>query len=197
MTEYEVSLVLDDLINLPQVFEYYGYKVKNGFTCCPFHHEKTPSCAVNMIKFHCFGCGEKGNAISFVKKMFNLDFKNAVRKIDEDFRLGLVSDKITNEQRKAINKRRIDIYNKQQEQQGLQELKYKYFQAWKDYILFEPEDKNYNIETPTYIVDNFFNNIDKRFINAVNTLSELNDIAFAYNFRIDKDEAKWIFTKGG
>lgn len=48
---------------------------------CPFHHEKTPSFTVNRQRntFHCFGCGEGGDAISFVMKMENLDYIGAIK----------------------------------------------------------------------------------------------------------------------
>ena len=51
--------------------------------CCPFHREKTPSFHVNVAKgfYHCFGCGESGDAISFVQKQEGLPFLDAVRKL--------------------------------------------------------------------------------------------------------------------
>lgn len=51
--------------------------------CCPFHHEKTPSFVINESQgyYHCFGCGESGDAISFVRKIEGLDFVEAVRKL--------------------------------------------------------------------------------------------------------------------
>ncbi len=48
---------------------------------CPFHEEKTASFNVNPAKqiFHCFGCGEGGNAFTFVMKYENISFPEAVR----------------------------------------------------------------------------------------------------------------------
>lgn len=50
---------------------------------CPFHNEKTPSFYVtpSMQRFHCFGCGKGGDAISFVCDYENLPFTDAVRKL--------------------------------------------------------------------------------------------------------------------
>ncbi|MGD9418524.1 MAG: DNA primase [Verrucomicrobiota bacterium JB025] len=50
---------------------------------CPFHTEKTPSFTVNpgMQRYHCFGCGAGGDAISFVREYENLPFTEAVRKL--------------------------------------------------------------------------------------------------------------------
>ena len=45
----------------------------NYMGCCPFHNEKTPSFFVSSQKgiFKCFGCGEGGDAISFLMKIQN------------------------------------------------------------------------------------------------------------------------------
>ena len=47
---------------------------------CPFHKEKTPSFSVDPTRqlYHCFGCGEGGDVISFVEKIENLDFLESV-----------------------------------------------------------------------------------------------------------------------
>lgn len=48
---------------------------------CPFHNEKTPSFTVYPAtqSFYCFGCGAGGDAITFVKKIDNLDYLDAVK----------------------------------------------------------------------------------------------------------------------
>ncbi|MDE6088008.1 MAG: hypothetical protein K2G25_06440, partial [Oscillospiraceae bacterium] len=49
--------------------------------CCPFHAEKTPSCTVypeENAHFYCFGCGESGDVISFLMKIENLSYMDAV-----------------------------------------------------------------------------------------------------------------------
>ena len=47
---------------------------------CPLHSEKTPSFTVNEDKgvFHCWGCGEGGDVITFIRKIEGLDFKGAL-----------------------------------------------------------------------------------------------------------------------
>jgi len=50
---------------------------------CPFHHEKTPSFVVTPERgtWHCFGCGEGGNAFAFLMRHDNLTFPEAVRSL--------------------------------------------------------------------------------------------------------------------
>ncbi len=47
---------------------------------CPFHTEKTPSFRVNEDKgvFHCFGCGEGGDVITFIERIEGLDFRTTL-----------------------------------------------------------------------------------------------------------------------
>lgn len=50
---------------------------------CPFHQEKSPSFSVHTSKqfFHCFGCGVSGDVFSFVQKIDNVTFPEAVRSV--------------------------------------------------------------------------------------------------------------------
>ncbi|WP_295093393.1 CHC2 zinc finger domain-containing protein [Ruminococcus sp.] len=67
------------------VAEYYGLKVnRKGMACCPFHDDKTPSMKIDQ-RYYCFGCGEKGDAVDYVSKMFGLNPKDAAVKICVDF----------------------------------------------------------------------------------------------------------------
>lgn len=51
---------------------------------CPFHNERTPSFTVNDVKrfYHCFGCGQHGDALSFVMQRQGLDFRAAVELLE-------------------------------------------------------------------------------------------------------------------
>ena len=53
------------------------------WACCPFHGEKTPSFHVDDRKgyYYCFGCHEKGNAISYLRKTRNMGFREAVESL--------------------------------------------------------------------------------------------------------------------
>lgn len=50
---------------------------------CPFHDERSPSFTVRpqVGRYHCFGCGEDGDAISFVQKLDHSSFQEAVEKL--------------------------------------------------------------------------------------------------------------------
>ena len=50
---------------------------------CPFHNEKTPSFTVypDSNSFYCFGCGAGGDAITFIRRIENLDYVEAVKSV--------------------------------------------------------------------------------------------------------------------
>src|SRR5437764_6435774 len=58
---------------------------------CPFHGEKTPSFSVHATRqfFHCFGCGTSGDVFSFVQKIENITFPEAVRAVAQKLNIPL------------------------------------------------------------------------------------------------------------
>jgi DNA primase len=61
---------------------------------CPFHNEKTPSFSVHATRqfYHCFGCGVSGDVFSFVQKIENITFPEAVRAVAQ--KLGIALPKV-------------------------------------------------------------------------------------------------------
>ena len=61
---------------------------------CPFHDERTPSFSVNADQklYHCFGCGEGGDAIGFVQQTEALDFPGAVEFLATRYGIELVRE---------------------------------------------------------------------------------------------------------
>ncbi len=58
---------------------------------CPFHDERTPSFSVNAVDklYYCFGCGAKGDVITFVRETESLDFVGAIEWLADRFRVQL------------------------------------------------------------------------------------------------------------
>jgi DNA primase len=58
---------------------------------CPFHNEKTPSFSVHATRqfYHCFGCGVSGDVFSFVQKLENVTFPEAVRAVAQKLGIAL------------------------------------------------------------------------------------------------------------
>lgn len=67
---------------------------RNQKCLCPFHLEKTPSCVVyqETQSFYCFGCGAGGDVITFIMKIENLDYVEAVRFLAEKNGISMPED---------------------------------------------------------------------------------------------------------
>lgn len=77
---------LQDKIAIDEVISSHVSLKRRGKTLvglCPFHNEKTPSFTVypDTRSFYCFGCGAGGDVISFVRRVENLDYIEAVRQV--------------------------------------------------------------------------------------------------------------------
>ena len=74
---------------------------------CPFHQEKTPSFGVSPDRgtFKCFGCGEGGDAITFVEKHENLDFVGAIEWLADRFGIPLEYEETSPEQDRQRKRR--------------------------------------------------------------------------------------------
>ena len=86
---------------------------RNYVCSCPFHSEKTPSCTVftETQSFYCFGCGAGGDVITFIMKVENLDFMEAVKLLAQ--RSGLeVPEKNNGDSSYAKRKTRIYEMNR-------------------------------------------------------------------------------------
>ena len=68
--------------------ERYGVEVNHhGMALCPFHNDRHPSLYVADDHYYCFACGEHGDVIDFVGKLFQLSPYDAARKLMADFHL--------------------------------------------------------------------------------------------------------------
>ncbi|MGJ5032247.1 VapE domain-containing protein [Bradyrhizobium sp. HKCCYLS2038] len=74
-------------VSLPDTASSFGVKLeKDGdefVGCCPFHAEKTSSFTIfvgkdHVQRFHCFGCGERGDVLDFVQKIKGVGLREAI-----------------------------------------------------------------------------------------------------------------------
>ena len=81
----------NDIVSV--ISEYITLKQKGSsyFGLCPFHNESTPSFSVSPDKqfYYCFGCGESGNVYSFIMRMENCDFPEAVKRLADRAHIAL------------------------------------------------------------------------------------------------------------
>ncbi len=100
-----VQLVQETVELKPRGQEFWG--------CCPFHGEKTPSFHVipSTQVWHCFGCGEGGDAFTYVMKRENLSFPESIRYLAD--RAGIeIADDAPTARRGTKRSRIIDVCEK-------------------------------------------------------------------------------------
>jgi DNA primase len=80
---------------------------------CPFHPEKTPSFSVNREKnlFKCFGCGEAGDALSFLMKRENQTYSEVIREMALDQGIQILSEGHSPEQAAQQQDKKQLIYD--------------------------------------------------------------------------------------
>lgn len=88
---------LQERIDIEDVISSYVNLKRRGKTLvglCPFHNEKTPSFTVypESRSFYCFGCGAGGDVISFVRRMDNLDYVEAVKSLAQAAGMSMPED---------------------------------------------------------------------------------------------------------
>jgi DNA primase len=78
---------------------------------CPFHEERTPSFSVNAVEkfYYCFGCGAKGDVITFVRETEQLDFAEAVEWLADRFNVQIEYEE-TSPQQDAHRRRRERLF---------------------------------------------------------------------------------------
>jgi len=74
---------------------------------CPFHEERTPSFSVNAVDklYYCFGCGAKGDVITFVRETEGLDFGGAIEWLAQRFNVPLEYEELSPEHEQERRRR--------------------------------------------------------------------------------------------
>jgi DNA primase len=78
---------------------------------CPFHKEKSPSFSVHAVRqfYHCFGCGESGDVFSFVAKIENVGFPEAVRIVAQKCGIALPKREFSSPEQAAEARQRAKL----------------------------------------------------------------------------------------
>ena len=84
---------------------------RNYFGICPFHSEKSPSFSVSPDRqyFHCFGCHAGGDVFSFISKIENVSFKEAIEFLAERAKIPLPELERRNDPKQYLKDRMYQI----------------------------------------------------------------------------------------
>lgn len=147
----------------------YGVTVNRaGFARCPFHAEKTGSFKAYKDSAKCYGCGWQGDVLDFTGKLFNLSFRDSMKKLNNDFHLGLtIGEELSEEARKEANRA---AYQRRKEQERRKQrhdtLLTAYHSALDEWIRLDTVIRNEAPQTP-------FDGFTEAYVDAVKRIDRV------------------------
>lgn len=109
----QTAELIEQAVSMRRAAEFYGFQInRGGYISCPFHSEKTASLKIydredGHSGWYCFGCHKGGGVIQFVMQLFDINYRQAVLRINQDFSLGITTRRTTrSEVSKAVKKTR-------------------------------------------------------------------------------------------
>lgn len=122
---------IKERLTMDEAARRYGFRPdRTGFIHCPFHPgDRTASLKLypGNRGWHCFGCNRGGTVIDFVMQLFNLNFSQAVVRLDADFSLGLTA------QRQSPGARSEILAQRRAQAEAEQKEREEYYAAAREY----------------------------------------------------------------
>ena len=99
----EINLTMQDVVR-----RYTSETPHNNRIKCPLCSSRRQNMSFTSYGFYCWSCGRKGSVIQFAMDLFDIDFPTALRKLNDDFNLGLQIDRPpTKEERQRAERTRL------------------------------------------------------------------------------------------
>lgn len=142
---FDVAGQIKERLTAREVIEFYGFHIdRAGYIQCPFHmgddHGSLKVYERDKTGWHCFGCGAGGSVIDFVMRLFGINFRQAVLRLNTDFNLGLTGENRTTAGRSAIlEQRRREAERKLALEAEYRRLAEEYRNFWEIIKCFPPE----------------------------------------------------------
>lgn len=161
---YNEKITKDDIIeriSQEEIYSFYiGEPIYSGIKLnSPLREDNVPSFVIyyhskqpNTLMYYDFATKDTGDCITFVCKLFNVNYKEALLKIAYDFNLSTIE--ITSERKQIIEAKRI--IEKKQVNIGIKQRDWKFYDKlfWKSFGISKATLKKYNVVPISYV---FFN----------------------------------------
>lgn len=154
---------IKDRLTMRDVLEHYGYTAKRRMPC-PLHNGKDNNFEVKEKTFMCYSQCGGGDVITFVQKLFNLSFPDALNKIDIDFNLNLYGEHSFEDLRKSH-------YRQKQIQAERERKKREKEQADNEYWALFDEWKRLDDNKRNFAPKTFFEELHPLFVEALQKLA--------------------------
>jgi DNA primase len=138
---------IKDRLTMQDVLVRYGFEQKRRMKC-PLHNGDGLNFEVKEHSWRCYSHCGSGDAISFVQKLFGLSFRDALKKIDDDFGFGLYGN-FSNSKRIEIAKQSYKAKAKREEKkQRIEDAKNRYFDSLEELESLEKAKRMFSPKSP-------------------------------------------------
>lgn len=137
---------IKDRLTMQGVLLRYGYTPKRRMPC-PLHNGKDNNFEVKEHSFMCYSQCGGGDVITFVQKLFNLSFQEAMKKIDVDFGLNLYGDKTFEELRKSHYQTKQLQAKREREKAEREQAQEKHWAVFDEWKRLDDNKRNYAPKT--------------------------------------------------
>ena len=160
---------------------------RSGFICCPFHAgDKNGSLKVYNDPargWHCFGCGEGGDVITFARKWYGTNFPETIERLACEFNIPIPTRELTNAEKAEIEKHRRE----QERQRWVAQMEREQIESsyWKALDAYEANCRIIDEQDPAKI-----GGMSDEFIQALTRRDELK-----YNLDRAEDNRRMLYVK--
>lgn len=134
-TRQRLSYIKDQIkerISVKDAIAYYfGIEITRKNISCIFHEDKNPSMSVDNEVFYCHSCHVGGDVIKLVQEYYKLSFKEAIIKLDTDFKLGLTGERISVTQQIKLRKQKQEKERIEAEKQAKEKQEREYLDEYR------------------------------------------------------------------
>jgi len=166
MTPTELSAAVRSAVTVPAAISMYCPELTPRMKRipCPIHNGTDYNLSYTDEVWHCFVCGEGGDVIKFVEDLFHLTFSGAVRKLSEDFALGLPVDRKATiaEQRRLDEKRLQAAWDRKAKDLIRAAYELKYNALWDEYARLDRWLTEHRPKSEADLTDEYARNLKAR-----------------------------------
>lgn len=138
---------IKDRLTMRDILERYGFSAKRRIPC-PLHSGKNDNFEIKGNNWRCYSRCGSGDTISFVQKMFDLPFQDALRKIDTDFGLNIYGDHSFEELRRSHYQQKALQAKRGREKREKQKAENDYWEAFDEWKRLDDNRRLYRPKSP-------------------------------------------------
>lgn len=143
----DTALIIKNRLSMHDVLTRYGFVPKRRIKC-PLHNGDSENFEVREKTYTCYSHCGSGDVLTFVQKLFGLSFADTLKKIDEDFALGLYKNATIENTRRARWELKKIQSAKNHIEERIKEAETKYWEAFDEWARLDKNKIMYAPKSP-------------------------------------------------